>query len=100
MVLIHVPHVPWLPASAWQAVGRGLTQRALLDDGVTATEAVASALAGELIEDYPEARICPACLVLGPLPDGSPLMWCGHSMPKAMGAALLRRTVFAGLAII
>jgi hypothetical protein len=46
-------------------------QRALIDDGVSAAEAIAATLAGEVIEDYPDARICPACLALGRLADGT-----------------------------
>lgn len=42
-------------------------------DGLTLEEICFSALHGEIIEDYPEARPYPACLILGQTARGDPV---------------------------
>jgi uncharacterized protein DUF4258 len=37
----------------------------MADDGVTEAELLAATAVGDLIEDYPTAWPCPACLILG-----------------------------------
>ena len=45
----------------------------MLADAIEETQVVHSTLVGEIIEDYPTAFPCPACLVLGRTPGNLPI---------------------------
>jgi hypothetical protein len=45
----------------------------MLADAIEEPQVVYATMAGEIIEDYPRAFPCPACLVLGWTPEGVPI---------------------------
>lgn len=45
---------------------------AALDDGLAINEILASVLGGEIIEEYPDSRPFPSCLIYGRTPNGEP----------------------------
>ena len=45
----------------------------MLIDGIDEPQVVHATSAGEIVEHYPNAFPCPACLVLGRTPEGIPI---------------------------
>ena len=45
----------------------------MLADEIDEPQLIHATSGGEIIEDYPDAFPCPACLVLGRMPEGIPI---------------------------
>lgn len=57
-------------------------RREMAHDSVLLADVISACLAGEVIEDYPDAYPLPACLILGPVPDGRRLHVCLSHPPR------------------